>query len=275
MAVAAPNRAVHHGLPSPMRSPTLSDAGMILPAHEAGNARSFSPNPYIEHPPSPPVVYAQGDSSHVKLASAPQGRQRAATVVKSPQPQLSSKSSRSTLRNMADVEAASSRSLRSDALASSPTIQSPTIQDAINWTPKIHRRLSTASSSVHSEDLDSWPGFDSHDHFDDSGLGLDEHEKRKQSPGAESPNGVELENGWLNGRNSGSSEDDGELYSAALSRRAEMILANAKKRLNVCTSPTNDYLGIRSTLTAAGHGRKPTRRTRITRRVSNAQHCSK
>jgi hypothetical protein len=49
---------------------------------------------------------------------------------------------------------------------------------------------------------------------------------------------------WLNRHSSGSDESDDPYSSAALSRRAEIILANAKKRLNVCRSairtPWND-----------------------------------
>ncbi|KAH7388791.1 hypothetical protein BKA66DRAFT_511152 [Pyrenochaeta sp. MPI-SDFR-AT-0127] len=228
MAVAAASRPVSHG----PRSPTLSDAGMILPAHEADFARSFSPAPCIERPPSPPALYTH--SSQIKLGSAPPSRRRASYQKKSPS--LSAQSSRSTLRTMANHEAmATKRAIAGDeALASSPTIQNTLSSAPPNhWSSQDQRRLSTASSSVHSEDLDNWPGFDSHGTFDDSGVDLDDQEKRGHAPG-ETYLGDDLGNErWPNERNSGSDEDDDPYSSAALSRRAEIILANAKKRLNV------------------------------------------
>lgn len=218
-------RAVPHG----ERSPTLSDAGMILPVFEATSARAESPAPYIaERPPSPPVLYR--DPSHVALEAAPQSRREASKQRKSPA--LSSQSSRSTLRNMAiSASAARLADARDTSLASSPTLH-----DALNshppHSPMEHdpRRLSTASSSVHSEDLDNWPGFDTQDTFEDSGVDLEE--KRDELPGDGDITGEQEHGRWQSAPNSGSDEDE-ELTSAALSRRAEMILANAKKRLNV------------------------------------------
>ncbi|KAL6708439.1 hypothetical protein ACN47E_002702 [Coniothyrium glycines] len=217
---AHPRPVVPHG----RRSPTLSDAGMILPVFEADSARAASPAPYLaERPPSPPALYA--DPAHVHLASAPQSRREPSTRRKSPA--LSAQSSRSTLRNMpGSAAAAHTTTTHDDTLASSPTIQ-----DAMTTLADYdERRLSTASSSVHSEDLDNWPGFDSHDNSEDSGVDLEE--KRDNLP--DSPNMADGlgHNHWQSPPNSGSDEDD-EMTSAALSRRAEMILANAKKRLNV------------------------------------------
>jgi hypothetical protein len=115
------------------------------------------------------------------------------------------------------------------ALASSPTLSSHAPQ---SQTPQNRRRASDASSLL-SEDFENWPGFDSHDRFDDSGLGLEEQEKRDQFPGSmDTSDDMETER-WLNRDSSGSDESDDPYSSAALSRRAEIILANAKKRLNV------------------------------------------
>ncbi|KAF1840973.1 uncharacterized protein K460DRAFT_295962 [Cucurbitaria berberidis CBS 394.84] len=226
MAAVAMSRAVPYG----PRSPTLSDAGMILP-HETRFERSVSPPPYIERPPSPPVLYA--DSSHIKPSSAPQSRRRASQHNKSTP--LSSRSSRSTLRAMASPEAvAKGATVRDDALASSPTIHNALSSHlSSNWNDQ--RRLSTASSSVLSEDFENWPGFDSHQTYNDGGVDLEKKGKRDHFPddsdiGDDDDMGNES---WQNERNSGSDEDDGPYSSAALSRRAEIILANAKKRLNV------------------------------------------
>lgn len=130
-----------------------------------------------------------------------------------------------------------------DTLASSPTIA-----DALGshptkgWGSRQQRRLSNASSSVHSDELENikWQSFDGPGGFDDSGVVLEEEEDEDEDeeehdhfPGA--TNGDDVENDrWLDGQ---SDVDDGDMYSsAALSRRAEMILANAKKRLNVRTN---------------------------------------
>jgi hypothetical protein len=232
MAVAAVSRPADHagGLPGP-RSPTLSDAGMILP--DNGHVRAVSVSSHMERPPSPPVLYTHANSSHVKLASAPPpSRRRASQQTKSPA--LSAQSSRSTLRNMGDSGAASKHApLHDDALASSPTIQnalrSPSPE---TWTPQYKRRASDASSML-SADFENWPGFDSHDAFEDSGLGLEEQEKRDHFPG-DTKNRHGEGDPWRSRHSSGSDESDAPYSSAALSRRAEIILANAKKRLNVC-----------------------------------------
>ncbi|KAJ4367508.1 hypothetical protein N0V83_007091 [Neocucurbitaria cava] len=136
---------------------------------------------------------------------------------------------------MSDSEAASKRATgRDDALASSPTIHNALgSPPASNWNGHDKRRLSTASSSVLSEDFENWPGFDSHESFDDSGVDLEEQEKRKHFSDDTDIGDEFGTDRWPNDRNSGSDEDDGPYSSAALSRRAEIILANAKKRLNV------------------------------------------
>ncbi|KAH7414307.1 hypothetical protein DE146DRAFT_601818 [Phaeosphaeria sp. MPI-PUGE-AT-0046c] len=224
MAVAAPRPAVH-GL-SGRFSPTVSDAGMILP-HD--HVRTISLDLHPERPPSPPVLYnTPTTSSHAELASAPQSRRRVSHQTRSPP--LSAKTSRSTLRAMGDSANAAARD---DALASSPTIQhGMSNTPPKHGAPQYQRRASDASSML-SEDFENWPGFDGHDAFDDSGLGLEDQERRDQFPG-DSKKNEDLEGDrWLNQHSSGSDESDDPYSSAALSRRAEIILANAKKRLNV------------------------------------------
>jgi hypothetical protein len=261
------NYAVHHqmetvsvpvsaGLPSP-RSPTLSIASMILPEN---TLRSISPPPHLERPPSPPsglYSHSNKSASTIRLATAPQRRQV------SPQeksPPLSSRSSRSTIRTMGSSDGSSKKSGASpprnnDALASSPTIADAafTTRTPNEWDEQ--RRFSNASSSVHSEDLENlkWPGFGGNSSFDDSGvmLGDDEDEERDHFPGDASGDPEADNDRWLDGQ----SEAGEEYSSAALSRRAEQILANAKKRLNVSNAGEGiTYCG--STLTVPGHGRK-------------------
>jgi hypothetical protein len=229
MAVAAASRdfrPVLQGLPTP-RSPTLSDAGMILPD---SHARSFSPTLHRERPPSL-TFYKHSNLSHGQLSSAPRHRPSHQETY----PPLPAQSSQSTLGAMGDSEAADRDvSIREDTLASSPTIQTGLASSPLReWAARDQRRFSTASSSVLSDDIDNWPAFDLHEAFDDSGLGLEEQEKRDQFPGdANGSDDMESER-WLSQHSSGSDEDENLYSSAALSRRAEIILANAKKRLNV------------------------------------------
>ncbi|KAF3000123.1 hypothetical protein E8E13_004453 [Curvularia kusanoi] len=259
MAIAAKQR-----MPSSQRSPTLSDAGMILPGCEADHARSSSI--VFERPPSVSALYDAYQSQSPKLDSPPQSRRRTSQQKQSPP--LSAQSSRSTLRDMGDSGGHAKRSPpRSSGRASSPAADANGSKSHSNgsWDEPDDRRLSTASSML-SEDFENWPGFDSHGTFDDSGVDLDEQERRDRMPRASVKDNEDMENEhWMQGRTSGSDEDDIDdpHSSAALSRRAELILANAKKRLNVMegnlrgareslvVSPT--YNQIRSTSELSQH----------------------
>lgn len=133
----------------------------------------------------------------------------------------------------AKVNGASPRA--DNTLASSPTIADAVSRNSKSgWHDHGKRRLSTTSSSVHSEDLENmtWPAFDGPGAaFEDSGVVLDEEEERDKLPDMSVAEDEMDNERWLEG------DGDEEAYSsAALSRRAEMILANAKKRLNVCIS---------------------------------------
>ncbi|KAF2199929.1 hypothetical protein GQ43DRAFT_375084 [Delitschia confertaspora ATCC 74209] len=235
--MAATNQSVLSGLPSP-RSPTLSDAGMILPDEPT---RSFSPQPYTERPPSPSsLLYHHSNQSGntIKLNSAPKGR-RDPSREPSPQaksPPLSARSSRSTLRNQTSMEGVSQKQDIRDndgALASSPILATSFDQNIDNMENRLQRRRSDSSGSIHSDDLEKmrWPGFDSSSGltFDDSGVDLEE-EEQAQFPSEFSTDGDNDKERWLDGQEG---EEDDRYSSAALSRRAEIILANAKKRLNV------------------------------------------
>ncbi|KAF2706897.1 hypothetical protein K504DRAFT_470905 [Pleomassaria siparia CBS 279.74] len=231
-------------LPSP-RSPTLSDFDLLLPRN---SLRSYSPNPYIERPPSPPsLLYSHSNPSAqtIKLASpAPQAWRASVTS-----PPLSAQSSRSTLRTMGDSgPPPKTPAPRHDNLASSPTFQdAPSNHLSNDWSSqqqqqqqqqKQQRRYSNTSSSVHSDDLENmhWPGFSGPGFaelgtdFDDSGVALEDDEEQNDLPVDVRGDGDADNDQWMDGQ---SDADDDEYTSSALSRRAEIILANAKKRLNV------------------------------------------
>jgi hypothetical protein len=219
------------------RSPTLSEISMILP--DADKLRSLSPAQHFERPPSPPSFYTHSNRSArtITLGSFAEGPRKPSLNVSSPP--LSTQSSRSTLRNMGDSETAPKVPLAYDeALASSPTLDDSFLRPHTDdWQATQQRRLSNASSStMNSDDLEDirkrWPGFDSHPGFDDSGVDLEDDEEEKDQFPVD-VNGEADNEPWLKGR---SGTDENAYSSDLYSRRAEIILANAKKRLNVCLS---------------------------------------
>lgn len=85
---------------------------------------------------------------------------------------------------------------------------------------------SNGSSSVHSEDIENWTPTHSTNDAEESAVEDDEErfgQFAKQTDG---------EGNAISGSGMGPKEDDEDF----LSRRAEIILANAKKRLNVSRS---------------------------------------
>lgn len=134
-----------------------------------------------------------------------------------------------------------------DHVASSPTIQDALSSHLPNdWSSHPQpRRFSNTSSSVHSEDLENikWPGFAESGGFDDSGVVLeDDDDENDDLPVDVRGDNAIGKDRWTDGQ-SDSEEDNGEYSSAALSKRAEIILANAKKRLNVCILATRPDRG--------------------------------
>lgn len=98
---------------------------------------------------------------------------------------------------------------------------------------------------MHSEDLENikWPGFAESGGFDDSGVVLeDDDDENDDLPVDVRGDNAIGKDRWTDGQ-SDSEEDNGEYSSAALSKRAEIILANAKKRLNVCILATRPDRG--------------------------------
>ena len=131
--------------------------------------------------------------------------------------------------------------------------------------PQVDRRWSEASSSVHSDEFESleslkWPGFDSaagvdveDDEADDVILD-DEEEERFGSLPELKESSVERSRENTPGHEE---EDGDDPYSPdALSRRADVILANAKRRLNVS-------LRHRATVSIANEGNRLTRHSSL------------
>lgn len=210
-------------------SPTLTNPEMILP-FDMGN-RAYTPSPPRgNQTPSPaatppglsrPLTYGNGvQNSYVNFSrTSPQSHHRIS----------------SALSDIEEVETTPKGSrfanFKPETLASSPTLQEiGTTSRLVDW--KAHsRKLSDGSSSVHSDELANmkWPGFDSAHGADIESVVLeDEEDKYATFPKVADSDDISVnDDPWLGPR---AGEDDDE---DLLSKRADMILANAKKRLNV------------------------------------------
>jgi hypothetical protein len=136
-----------------------------------------------------------------------------------------------------------------NALASSPTL----LRHPEEWPLTTTRRLSgnsNTSSSVHSEDLEKWKPTHPANDADESIVVEDEDKYGQDAKNSEDDEQAEGDP-WPASRE----DDNGEDF---LSRRAEIILANAKRRLNV----SRDLPILRMLLInpIQAHGRKPQRR---------------
>ena len=199
-------------LPQPA-SPTLTNPDMVLPEHMSDTASLVSV-PQVTRPPSPSYLIQQRRTS--RQMDTPEGRPKAIRGAKS---RMTSR-----LSMTPEGEPFPARRLQnrhSDvALGSSPTVgMSPAMRTRLM---DDGRRMSVSASSITSEDLYAMriPGFD----------GLDDDTETITDADLEvSPQAQGLRVGQKT-----DSPNTGK--SAATLMRAELILANAKKRLNVCLS---------------------------------------
>lgn len=247
-----PRHDFDFSMPQPP-SPTLSNPDLILP-FDIGN-RAYTPSPTRgNQTPSPaatppglarPISYGNSmPNSYVNFSrTSPQAHHRISTA----------------LSDIEEVDTTPKGSrypeLTPVTLASSPTLRINGAMDLVDW--KAHsRKLSDGSSSVHSEELANmkWPGFDSAHGADVESVVLEQGEEEYGTlpKVADSDDISMLDDPWLGPR---AGEDDDE---DLLSKRADMILANAKKRLNVRLYTTMTNLSL--TL-FQGTGRKSSRRS--------------
>jgi hypothetical protein len=234
--------------PPSLPSPTLTNPDMILPYNQ-GYMRTSTPSPPPEstRPPSPPLA-ARALNSHppfAQLARPPTGRRAASPMVTPP---LESYSAGGLLPDIEEVETTPKAQKprqeiwrrpdsRSPPLASSPTLE---------FTPSQHRghyssafagsgRRPSNTISVTSEEssLNSFENFDDAFSVDEDGIFPDDDEELSGS--ASEGHGYQKPNGVGNGADvNGSYRDERDKLShVALSRRAERILASAKRRLDV------------------------------------------
>jgi hypothetical protein len=210
-------------------SPTLTNPDMILPALYS-TSPSRSPERY-----SDAKSLAVSDYTHYSSGPVSPVPTSPSILVRASSP----------LSAIEEVDTTPRRPLyhTEATFASSPTLR--TLGEPVGWPLQDNltlnnnsssnnnstRRLSgmsNGSSSVHSEDLEKWTPTHSANDVDEP-VGEDDEDKfdqfQKQSEGDEGAEGE----AWLPARDDDETED-------FLSRRAEIILANAKKRLNVSIS---------------------------------------
>jgi len=200
-------------LPQPS-SPTLTNPEMVLPEHMSDTA-SLASLPQVTRPPSPSYLIQQRQSS--RQMDTPQGKPKVIRGAKSRH--MTCRLSMTPEGEPFPVRRVHNR--HSDvALGSSPTVgMSPAMRTRLMDDA---RRTSVSASSITSEDLYAMriPGFD----------GLDDDTETITDADLEvSPQAERLRMSQKTG------SPDTE-KSAVTLMRAELILANAKKRLNVCPS---------------------------------------
>lgn len=234
MAASTVAARVSHGDRFAPRSPTLSMISMILPdGHDAHHHDAQEDD--------------RGDALNLGLALGDPGHETR-TVGWGPahsrgplrgSPHNLSSSPISLPQTFHDVPAdgmdgdAATQPRRIESRDADALPSSPTVQDAlVHHNEQMPRRHSDDSSSISSDDLEHlprWPGLDVKNGYDDSGVDLEDDEEADQFPGDEDTQGL---NGV--GDADGLSDPSDKHYTSDLySRRAEIILANAKKRLNV------------------------------------------
>ncbi|KAH0565583.1 hypothetical protein GP486_001033 [Trichoglossum hirsutum] len=227
-------------------SPTLTNPDMILPYNQDYARMSTpSPPPELTRRPSPPLA-ARALNSHppfAQLARPPSGRRTASPMVTPP---LESYTAGGMLPDIEEVETTpkargSKQSVwrrpdsQSPPLTSSPTLEfAPSRQngDLVSTFSVTERRPSNSMSDGSSSH--GFENFDDAFSVDEDGIFPDEDEEFSGSAGED--HGYHTHNGTEKGAaGTGATrqdERDGKVSHVALSRRAERILASAKRRLD-------------------------------------------
>ncbi|KAF2088837.1 hypothetical protein K490DRAFT_55460 [Saccharata proteae CBS 121410] len=212
-------------MPQPLPSPTLTNPDMILPDLDQSLDTAASTPLHTPRPLSPRShLLKQG----FRLDNPPLGRRGASSRASV----ASSTYSRHLDDDASGDGETTPKSLNpqgGNALAHEQRLNgAPRIDVMGNWQQDMNRK-SSASSSMRSNDVDAlpWAGFDSSqdDDDDDDAVSLADSEWRHRLSYISTVDDTDNEQ-WSSG-------DDEASNSAALSRRAEAILAHAKKRLNL------------------------------------------
>jgi len=227
---------VYGNFTQPPLSPTLTNPDMILP-----DAYDYCHSPPVKYQHD---VHDQNDYDYVSPLGQVitlQGRRMNGNGIRPRSPSLLRLAR--PLSDIQEVETSQTTPkaqllpYQTDGLASSPTLRDHV--DMTRWETVKTRRTSDDSSSVHSDDLENmkWPGFDSGGDVEEESVVLDEEEEKFGSfPKVVGSDDSADNDQWLGAKTEDDKEKNGDQdvhFQDPLSRRADMILANAKKRLNV------------------------------------------
>lgn len=223
---------VHKALPS-LPSPTLTNPDMVLPNEYRPYAPLHSPPRYgrRERPPSPSYL------RNTTMGNISQRSASSANTVVTPKKEKRGLMSRKMMllrsRTASDEGHVADTHLAHDEFANFDSAygSSPTLMDVGNLAPEQpeHRRTSVGGSSVGSDDMAALPQFLAKYENQEASSTDDEDEDEVLTP--TSTRYEPTVDGELETQRRQQEED--EHTSALLSQRAEQILANAKKRLNV------------------------------------------
>jgi hypothetical protein len=232
--------STYPGLPA---SPTLTNPDMILPYGEYDSTPSPPQHPY--RPPSPGEEWRSANSANMQFSIGPTHAQLGPITPTTPII-YGNGTMLSDIGEVTEAESTPGRSRRLPGPAerrmlkqrqNSPLRSSPTIgYDAVMKRAKTgphQRKISVESTStVRSEGqaVDLFKDFDDGVSVDDSNFQGDDEESVADSYAEEV---IASETRRLSRTEDNIGRDEDRNSSAALSRRAEQILLNAKKRLNV------------------------------------------
>jgi len=232
--------------PQPPLSPTLTNPDMILPDNYGFSppGKYQIPHGQTDYGNTQPVAHAATIQARRSNGIGP--RPRSPSLLRLARP----------LSDIQEVETSQSTPkalplpYSMDNLALSPTLRDEIDTERLEAPDE--RRLSDDSvSTVHSDDLErmKWPGFDSAEGIDEESVVLDEEEEEKFGSfpkvvgSDDSPEDEKDDDQWLGPKDEselGSPKPSEDLFQDPLSRRADIILANAKKRLNVCLNASKE-----------------------------------
>ncbi|KIW06631.1 uncharacterized protein PV09_02343 [Verruconis gallopava] len=208
-----------HALLNPP-SPALTNPDLILPFD---GVLGVTISPPRKQPPSPP------DSDQTTGRWNNGAQQNFSMPLRSSPSRSATASTLAIIEEMGNTAKNPVYAQAGSAVGSSPTLKtSTTPQLKPSWEATDERRWSSGSGSVHSEDIENmhWPDFEGPSEVDEESVALEDDEEQlgdlPQIADGEDPGSDEQ---YLSAQVDGLDEDP-------LSRRADIILANAKKRLH-------------------------------------------
>jgi hypothetical protein len=232
-------------LPAPP-SPTLTNPDMVLP--NAGSIYGANSPESLRGPPS--ISYLRDITNQHAGARASMDHERPQPAKKEKRGLMSRKLMllRSRTASNYKQDASQTSPVRQESLEETSIASSPTIQDGDRLTanPNQDKRLSIGASSFNSDDYAALPAF-LHRYKKDE---TEDEETDTEKPAAMRMGYSCSIAGGADARRKAQEEEE-EHNSAMLSQRAEQILANAKRRLNLMEGNLRGARDLVAPLTAA------------------------